>query len=60
MDHDHLIVQKGDEKWEFAHDKDKKVSGDLKPGAKVTVKYLMKVTSIEVKEEVKKPAPKKK
>jgi len=56
-DGDHLIVQKGDEKWEFAYDKDTKITGTLKAGSKVTVKYLMKATSIEVKEEAK---PKKK
>ena len=55
-DGDHLVVQKGDEKWEFAYDKDTKVTGDLKVGAKVTVKYLMKATSIEIKKE---PAKKK-
>ena len=38
-DGDHLIVQKGDEKWEFAIDKDTKMAGTLKAGAKVTVKY---------------------
>ena len=60
-DGDHLVVQKGDEKWEFAYDKDTKITGTLKAGAKVTVKYLMKATSIEAKEEPKKaPAPKKK
>jgi hypothetical protein len=57
-DGDHLIVQKGDEKWEFAIDKDTKMAGTLKAGAKVTVKYLMKATSVEVKEEAKKEAPK--
>jgi uncharacterized protein YxeA len=59
VDNDHLIVQKGEEKWEFAHDKDTKITGTLKSGAKVTVKYLMKATSIEVKEEAKKAEPKK-
>ena len=59
-DGDHLIVQKGDEKWEFAIDKDTKVAGTLKAGAKVTVKYVMKATSVEVKEEAPKAAPKKK
>jgi len=58
-DADHLIVQKGDEKWEFAIDKDTKMAGTLKSGAKVTVKYLMKATSVEVKE-APKAAPKKK
>jgi hypothetical protein len=33
-------VQKGkDEKWELAYDKDTKVTGDLKVGAKVEIKY---------------------
>jgi len=59
-DGDHLIVQKGDEKWEFAIDKDTKMAGTLKAGAKVTVKYVMKATSVEVKEEAPKAAPKKK
>ena len=58
-DGDHLIVQKGDEKWEFAYDKDTKITGTLKAGSKVTVKYLMKATSIDVKEEAKKAEPKK-
>jgi hypothetical protein len=42
--------------------KDTKVTGTLKAGAKVTVKYVMKATSIEAKEEAKKaePKPKKK
>jgi len=58
---DHLVVEKGKEKWEFAYDKDTKVTGTLKVGAKVTVKYLMKATSIEAKEEpAKKVTPKKK
>ena len=60
VDNDHLIVQKGNEKWEFAHDKDTKITGSLKAGSKVTVKYLMKATGIEVKEEAKKAEPKKK
>jgi hypothetical protein len=59
-DGDHLIVQKGDEKWEFAIDKDTKMAGTLKAGAKVTVKYVMKASSIDVKEEAPKAAPKKK
>ena len=59
VDNDHLIVQKGDEKWEFAQDKDTKITGSLKVGSKVTVKYLMKATGIEVKEEAKKAEPKK-
>jgi hypothetical protein len=60
VDNDHIIVQKGEEKWEFAHDKDTKMTGSPKVGSKVTVKYLMKATSIEVKEEAKKSEPKQK
>jgi hypothetical protein len=56
-DGDHLVVEKGKEKWEFAFDKDTKVTGALKAGAKVTVKYVMKATSIEAKEEPAKKAP---
>jgi hypothetical protein len=60
VDNDHIIVQKGEEKWEFAHDKDTKMTGSPKAGSKVTIKYLMKATSIEIKEEAKKVEPKKK
>ena len=59
-DGDHLVVQKGDEKWEFAMDKDTKVTGTLKAGARATVKYVMKAASIEAKEEAKKEEPAKK
>jgi hypothetical protein len=59
-DGDHLVVQKGNEKWEFLQDKDTKVAGDLKVGSKVEVKYLMKAVSVEVKGEPKKVEPKKK
>jgi hypothetical protein len=59
-DGDHLVVEKGKDKWEFAYDKDTKVTGTLKVGAKVTVKYVMKANSIEAKEEpAKKGATKK-
>jgi hypothetical protein len=46
---DMIVVQKGTEKWEIARDKDSKVTGDLKVGSKVTVKYTMKATAIDVK-----------
>jgi len=59
-DGDHLVVQKGNEKWEFLQDKDTKVTGNLKVGSKVEVKYVMKAVSIEVKGEPKKTEPKKK
>jgi hypothetical protein len=57
-DGDHLVVQKGNDKWEFALDKDTKGAADVKVGAKVTVYYMMKATSIEVKSEPKKAEPK--
>ncbi len=60
-DGDHLVVEKGKEKWDFAYDKGTQVTGELKVGAKVTVKYMMKATSIEAKgEPAKKGAPTKK
>ncbi len=59
-DGDHLVVQKGNEKWEFLQDKDTKVTGDLKAGSKVEVKYVMKAVSVEVKGTAKKSEPKKK
>ena len=51
---DAVVVQKGKEKWEIARDKDTKITGDLKVGAKVTIQYQMKAKSIEVKGEAKK------
>lgn len=46
-----ITVQKGKEKWEIARDKDTKVTGELKTGAKVTIEYRMTATSVEVKAE---------
>lgn len=51
---DLIVVQKGSEKWEIARDKSTKVTGDLKVGAKVTIKYQMKATEIEGKADKKK------
>ena len=48
-DSDHIVIQKGNEKWEFAQDKDTKVTGTLKAGAKATVYYVMKAVKVEVK-----------
>lgn len=49
-----IVVQKGDEKWELAKDTSTQVKGgDITVGAKVTVKYKMSATSIEVKEDKK-------
>jgi hypothetical protein len=59
-DGDHIVVQKGNDKWEFAQDKDTQVTGTLKAGSKATVYYVMKAVKVEVKEEAKKPETKKK
>lgn len=53
-----IVVDKSGEKFEIARTKDTKVTGELKVGAKVTVKYTMTAASIEAKEE-KAPAKKK-
>ena len=45
-----IVVDKNKEKFEMARDKDTKVTGDLKKGAKVTVQYRMTATSIEAKD----------
>src|SRR5512142_2859378 len=49
VNNDVITVQKGTEKWEIARDKDTKVDGDLKKGSRVTIKYKMTATSVEVK-----------
>jgi opacity protein-like surface antigen len=41
---DMIVVQKGNDKWEIARDKDTKVTGDLKVGSKVTIQYTMTAT----------------
>jgi hypothetical protein len=48
-----IVVQKGDEKWEITRDKDTKVTGDLKVGAKVTIEYQMYATTVTVKDAAK-------
>ena len=48
-----ITVEKGKEKWQLARDKDTKVTGDPKVGAKVTIEYRMTATSIEVKGDAK-------
>jgi hypothetical protein len=45
-----ITVQKGNEKWELARDKNTKMTGDLKVGAKVTVYYRMVAEEVEVKD----------
>ena len=48
---DTITVENRDkEKWEIARTKDTKVSGDLKKGARVTIKYTMTAASVEVKD----------
>jgi hypothetical protein len=47
---DVIVVQKGTEKWELGRDKDTKVKGDLKKGARVTIHYKMTASDIEVKD----------
>ncbi len=44
-----ITVEKGKEKWQLARDKETKVTGDLKVGAKVTIEYRMTATTVEVK-----------
>ena len=48
-----ITVQKGTEKWQLTRDKDTKVTGDLKVGAKVTIYYQMLATEVEVKDAAK-------
>ena len=52
-----ISIQKGKEKWQIARDKDTKVTGDLKAGAKVTITYRMSATTIEAKEDAKAAKP---
>lgn len=56
---DAIVVEKDKEKWEIARTKDTKVSGDLKKGARVTIKYTMTAASVEVKDAGKGKAEKK-
>lgn len=46
-----IAVQKGKDRWEVARDAGTKVTGDLKKGAKVTIKYRMVATTVDVKPE---------
>jgi hypothetical protein len=47
---DIITVEKDKEKWEIARNKDTKVDGDLKKGSRVTIKYKMTATAVEVKD----------
>lgn len=53
-----ITVQKGNEKWEITRDSNTKVTGDLKVGSKVTIRYEMKAVNVDVKEEAKKGSKK--
>jgi len=44
-----IVVDKAGEKFEMSKDAGTKVKGDLKVGAKVTVKYESRAAEIEVK-----------
>ena len=57
---DVIVVQKDTDKWEVARDAATKVTGDLKVGSKVTIEYPMTAKKIEVKEDKKADAKKKK
>ena len=48
---DTITVMKGKEKWEISRDKDTKVTGEPKVGAKVTIMYRMSAASIEAKDD---------
>ena len=46
-----IVVMKGKERFEIARDAGTKVEGSLAKGSKVTIKYKMTATSVEVKPE---------
>ncbi len=45
-----IVVEKGKDKWEIDRTADTKITGDLKPGQKVTIEYTMSAKDVEVKE----------
>ena len=53
---DSITVMKGKERFQIAIDKDTKMTGDVKVGGKVTIKYKMHASSIESKEAAAKEA----
>ncbi|KAF0154730.1 MAG: hypothetical protein FD159_2477 [Syntrophaceae bacterium] len=57
---DVIVVKKGNDNWEVTRDAVTKVTGDLKVGSKVTIEYTMTAKKIEVKEDKKADAKKKK
>lgn len=57
---DVIVVKKGSDNWEVAKSAATKVTGDVKVGSRVTIEYTMTATKIDVKEEKKADAKKKK
>jgi len=57
---DSITVMKGKERFQIAIDKDTKMTGDVKVGGKVTIKYKMHASSIESKDAAAKEPAKKK
>jgi hypothetical protein len=55
-----IVVMKGKERFEIARDAGTKVEGTLAKGSKVTIKYKMTATSVEVKPEKTSKSAKKK
>ncbi len=49
-----IVITKGKERFELNRAADTKVEGELKVGAKATVKYVMTATTVEVKGDEKK------
>lgn len=54
VDDTSITVMKGKERFHIARDKDSKVTGELKVGAKVTVKFVMYAKDVEAKAAAKK------
>ena len=52
-----IVIMKGTERFEVARTADTKVTGDLKVGAKATIKYVMTAATVDVKADDKKEAP---
>jgi hypothetical protein len=44
-----ITIQKHEDKWEITRNKNTKITGNLKVGAKVTIQYNMVAVEVEVK-----------
>lgn len=53
-----IVIQKGKEKWEIARTADTTVTGQLKVGANVTIRYTMTAMTVEAKPAKEMAAPK--